>query len=335
MPEKIRILLTLVAFSLAVAAGCSREGGKNAPAQSERITVAISPWPGSSPIYIARDKGFFGGEGLAVTLQPVVSGHLALDAVLSGKADVGTASDTPIARAVVDGRPLAVLATISEIERGILIIARKDKGISVPGDLRGKRIGCAVGSSAEFFLHVFLTTSLINPRDVRVVDLPPDKGVAALLSGELDAVTTWAPHTILLREKLGDGAVIFHDPSIYTQTWNIAVKQESVKSHPEHMKKFLRALAGADEFIARRPAEARAICSKNIGTEGPLFEKEWQDYHFALKLEQSLILNLEDQARWMIKREAGQSRRPPNFLEFIHTDALKAVRAEAVTIVGR
>ncbi len=335
MPEKIRILLTLVAFSLAVAAGCSREGGENAPAQSERITVAISPWPASSPIYIARDKGFFGGEGLAVTFQPVVSGHLALDAVLSGKADVGTAADTPIARAAVDGRPLAVLATISEIERGILIIARKDKGISVPGDLRGKRIGFAVGSSAEFFLHIFLTTSLINPRDVRVVDLPPDKGVTALLSGELDAVTTWAPHTILLREKLGDGAVIFHDPSIYTQTWNIAVKQESVKSHPERMKKFLRALAGADEFISRRPAEARAICSKNIGTEGPLFEKEWQDYHFALKLEQSLILNLEDQARWMIKREAGQSRRPPNFLEFIHTDALKAVRAEAVTIVGR
>ncbi len=335
MPKKIKILLTLIAFWLIGMAGCSREEGKIKSVQSEGITVAVSPWPGSSPIYIAQEKGFFANEGLAVTLQPFVSGHLALDAVLSGKADLGTAADTPIARAAVDGRHIAILATISEIERGILIIARKDKGISVPGDLRGKKIGLPVGSSAEFFLYIFLTTSLVNPRDVRVVDLPPDKGVAGLLSGELDAVTTWAPHTLVLREKLGDGAVIFHDPSIYAQTWNIAVKPESVKSHPERMKKFLRALAGADEFIARRPAEARAICSRNIGTDSSLLEKEWRDFHFALKLEQSLILNLEDQARWMIKREAGQSRRPPNFLEFIHTDALKAVRPEAVTIVGR
>jgi len=335
MPKKITTLLILFAFSFLGVAGCSREEGKNESVQGEKITIAVTPWPASAALYIAQEKGYFREEGLDPTLTSYISGHLALDAVLSGKADLGAAADTPIARAAVDGKPLAVLATLSEIDQGILIIARKDKGISVPDDLRGKKIGLVAGSAAEFFLHIYLTTSLINPKHARISDLAPDKVVDALLDGEVDGVVTWAPHTLVLREKLGGKAVIFHDPNIYTLTWNAFATQDFVKSHPERTKKFLRALVRANRFIAEQPVQARGICAKNIGTDSSLLEKEWQDYRFIAALDQSLILNLEDQARWMVKREASHPRRPPNFMDFIHSDALKAVQPEAVSIVGR
>jgi len=52
-------------------------------------------------------------------------------------------------------------------------------------------------------------------------------------------------------------------------------------------------------------------------------------------LDQSLILNLEDQARWMLKREAGSAGRIPNFMDSIYAEGLKAADPAAVKITGK
>ena len=333
---KTRItLLVVVAFLLTSMIGCSRKQDQRAPEQVEKITIAVTPWPASAPIYVAHEKGYFKDEGLDAALHSYISGHLGLDAVLSGKVDLATCGDTPIARAVIDGKPVAVVATISEIGQAIRIIARKDRAIFTPNDLRGKKIGLVRGTTADFFLHTYLAVAYINPKDVRVVNVATDKLVDALLKGEVDAVSTWSPFTLVLRERLGSNAVILDQPNFYIMTWNIAVTQEFVKNNPERIMRFLRAIVRASRFIREHPDEGRTISAKHIGTDSPLYEREWPDYDFTPKLGQSLILNLEDQARWMIKEEVGIARRPPDFMDYIYADALEAVRPGAVTIAGR
>jgi NitT/TauT family transport system substrate-binding protein len=118
-------------------------------------------------------------------------------------------------------------------------------------------------------------------------------------------------------------------------TWNITVTQQFAKNSPERIKKFLRASVRANRFVREHPDEARTISARRIGTNSPLYEREWFDYDFTAKLGQSLILNLEDQARWMIKEGVGSTRTPPDFTNYIYADALQAVRPGAVTIVGR
>jgi NitT/TauT family transport system substrate-binding protein len=175
----------------------------------------------------------------------------------------------------------------------------------------------------------------IPARDVRLVNLAPDKVVNALLNKEVDAVSTWAPHTIELREKLGSSAQVLHDPSLYTMTWNAVTRREFAKDHPERIRKFLRAIIRANDFIREHPRESRTITAEQIGAKGVLYEKEWQDYSFSASLDQSLILNLEDQSRWMINREPGANRGIPNFMDFIFTDGLKAVSPKEVRISGK
>ena len=330
-----RVVVVAAALALAGAFGCAGKKDLDAPNRAEAVSLAVTPWPASAPVYIAQEKGYFRDEGLQVTLRPNASGHLGLHDVLAGEADLAVAGDTPIARAMVDGRSLAVVATICEIDRAILIIARKDRGIAAPDDLRGKAVGLVAGTTAEFYLHIYLTVSQIDPQEVRIVHLAPEALVDALLSGAVDAVSTWAPQTIVLRDQLGSRAVVLYDPSIYTMTWNLVATQAFVQAHPGRLRKFLRAVLRANLFINEHSAETRAISAKNIGTDSPLFEREWTDYHFAAVLDQSLILNLEDQARWMIKREAGRDRMPPNFLHCIHVEGLKAVQPGAVRIAGR
>ena len=322
--------MTLVGFL-----ACDTKNRQNEQSQNEKITVADSTWLGSTALYVALKKGLFKEEGLDVSFRPCSSGHLGLAEALKGDVDLATEADTPIARAAIKGEPVAIVATIAEINRAILIIARKDHGISMAKDLSGKIIGVTRGSSAEFFLHIFLATSYIDPASVRIVDVEAERIEDVLQKGEVDAVCTWSPHTNNLQDKLGDNAVTLYEPDIYTMTWNISGSRSWIEANPQRVKKFLMAIVKANRFIAEKPGEALAISSKYIGSDSPLLKKEWPDYNFVVKLDQSLILTLEDQARWMIKNSGGRNKKLPDFLNLIYSSGLKAAQPEMISITGK
>jgi len=327
--------LIAVSFIVVVWVACSPENEKNASAGIEPVTIAVTPWLGSAAIFVAAEKGYFRDEGLDVTLQIYPSGHLCVDAILAGTADLATAAETPIARAALAQKPLAVIGSIARVDNAIQIIARKDRHISVSQDLKGKRIGMVSGTTADYFLHVYLVTSYIDPKEIQIVDYTADRIVAALISGEVDAVCTWSPHTNALKEQLGDNALVLGDPTIYRMAWNLAATRDFVQNRPAAVRKFLRAVIKANRFIEEQPAQAHAISTRQMRPQDDLIEKEWHNAHFGLTLDQSLILNLEDHARWLIKSDPETKTPTPNFLDFINTDGLQAVNPDAVTIIGR
>ena len=64
--KDIAALLLIVAAS-AFHAGCSR-GPPGAPAAArKKVRIAVTPWPASASLYIAREKGYFRDEGLEAT----------------------------------------------------------------------------------------------------------------------------------------------------------------------------------------------------------------------------------------------------------------------------
>ena len=325
----------LIAVVLSVNIGCNRKGEHGSTKQQETVIIAVSPQPVSAPLYVAFEKGFFEREGLRVTLQSYTSGKDALNAVIGGKAHLGTAAETPVMIAGLKGEKIYVIATLAESDKYMRIIARKDRGISIPADLKGKKIGVSPGTNGEFFLHAYLTVNHLAKKDVQAVDVLPKDMVDALVTGKVDAVSTWVPHTTTLQHKLGSNALIIDDHGIYVMTWNVAATQDFVKSHPAQIENFLRAVLRANKFIKERPDEARAITAKHIGMDMPMLSETWDLYGFNTVLNQSLILSLEDQARWMIKKEAGSARRTPNFVDFVYADGLKTVRPEAVSISGK
>lgn len=324
-------LLVTMAYFLA-SGGCSQE--QKSPVSREKVTIAVSPQPVSAPIYVAYAKGFFEHEGLEVFLRSYTSGKDALNAVIEGKADFGTTAETPVMYAGLRGEKIYVVATLADSDKYMKIVARKDRGISATSDLKDKLIGVSPGTNGEFFLHVYLALNHLTQKDVRIVGIRPDDMVDALTTGRVDAVSTWAPHTTVLRNKLGDDALIIQDPGVYVMTWNVAAARDFVKSRPGCVEKFLRAVSRANEFIEEHPGEARSITADHIGMDMVILDEIWGLYNFNTVLDQSLILNLEDQARWSIKREAVAPRKTPDYMDFIYTAGLKSIRPEAVRIPG-
>ncbi len=327
------LLLFFVLVFTGLAAADSMAEEKPAPQEAE-LTVAVTPWPGSAAVYIAREKGFFKEEGLEVSFLSYSSGHLGLEAVLAGKADISTTGETPLARAALNGHSFAIIATIAKTNRAIRIIARKERGITGPKDLGGKTVGVVRGTTGEFFLHLLLTTSYIDPKQVTIVNAFPGNLTESLLNGTVDAVSIWEPYATVLEEKLGDNAVILHDPGLYTMTWNLVSRWETAINGPEQVTKFLRAIIRANRFIADQPVRSRNMISGYLEETRCDREEKWEHFTFTTELDQSLILNLEDQARWMNGKAEGR-KGMPNYLDMIFSGALKSVKPEAVTIPGK
>ena len=59
----------------------------------------------------------------------------------------------------------------------------------------------------------------------------------------------------------------------------------------------------------------------------------WSENQFSLSLDKSLIVVLEDEARWMISNNLIGKTQMPDFLDCIYEDALKSIKPEAVNII--
>jgi NitT/TauT family transport system substrate-binding protein len=64
------------------------------------------------------------------------------------------------------------------------------------------------------------------------------------------------------------------------------------------------------------------IIAPYIGMDRSQLAELWDIYNFKITLGQSLLVTLEDQARWAIENELTDKTEVPNYLNYIYYDAL-------------
>jgi NitT/TauT family transport system substrate-binding protein len=93
----------------------------------------------------------------------------------------------------------------------------------------------------------------------------------------------------------------------------------------------LRAVISAERFIIEKPAEAQQIVASHLRVDKAVVAAAWNDFYFRIALDQSLLVNLENQARWAIRNKLVTGTEVPNFMGSLYPEALKAVRPDSVT----
>lgn len=295
--------------------------------------MAASYDPSSAPIFVAYDKGFFAQEGLDLSLLMYQTGKEALSATLQGKANLATIADTVLMFAALDNQPISAIATISDSNAHHKIIALRSRGIVETRDLFGKKIGVTPGTSGDFFLYSFLLFKNIPADRVHVVSLSPGDMYGALISRKVDAVAAWYPTIGYLRTRLGADAVVFGDEA-YSMTWNIVAEREYLSRSPDAVRKILKALLKAQVYLFEHPEESMGITAAHVRIGADQLKGCWKDYDFNIRLGESLLVSLEDQARWALRNSSGRIV-IPDFKDFIYTRGLREVKASAVSIRGR
>ncbi len=327
--KEVKIFIGI--FIILVVIGISVGGCQKQPV--EKVTIAEAGQPIGALLYIAFENGYFTNEGLDITLKPHTSGRDSLNSVLEGKADLATTAETPIVHALLAGETCYTIATIGTSETNMAVVARKDKGILIPSDLKGKKVGTTSRTNAAFFLDTILILNGISPDDVEIVNLRPEETFDALVGGKVDAVSVWNPHLIRLQKELGDKVVSFYGDGIYIWTWSIVARGNFIAEKPGTILKIVRALVKAEEFTRENPDEAQNIVAYYLKMDRASLSELWGIFNFKIALDQFLLIGFEDQARWAIKNNLTDATEVPNYLDCIYMDALEEVNPEAVTII--
>jgi NitT/TauT family transport system substrate-binding protein len=63
-------------------------------------------------------------------------------------------------------------------------------------------------------------------------------------------------------------------------------------------------------------------------------ERFWQSTQLRLTLDQSLVLAMEDETRWMIANNLTNATAVPDFQKYIYTNGLERVIPGSVNIIG-
>jgi ABC-type nitrate/sulfonate/bicarbonate transport system substrate-binding protein len=303
------------------------------PGPPEKVTIAYSATTDSVLPVVAQVMGYYQQEGLQVVPHLHPYGKLALNELLEGKADFATVAETPFMLAVMKGAKISVLATIQTTGRNHAIIARKDRGISSPGDLKGRKIGVTPGTTADFFMDTFLAVHEIARKDMKVVDLNPGAQAAALARGDVDAVSAFKPFSLQVQKTLGERGTVFFDEHIYTFMFNVVATQKFISENPGKVRKLLRALIQAERYVERHQAEAQKAVADFCEMEPALVREICPDFSYSVKLDQSLVLALEEETRWAITEGLVDTHKMPDYLDYIYLEALEQIRPKSVRIL--
>jgi NitT/TauT family transport system substrate-binding protein len=110
-------------------------------------------------------------------------------------------------------------------------------------------------------------------------------------------------------------------------------KTDWVAGHSETIEKLLKSIAEAEDYLIRHNVEAKAIIQKRFLADDSFMAANWPQHQFSLSLDQTLIVAMKDEARWMINNNLTSEKKIPDFLNYIYEDGLRAIKAEAVNIV--
>ena len=298
------------------------------------LSIAVVAQPVAALVYVADGKGFFREEGVAVELSAFDLGRDALASALAGGVDLATVFDLPVARKLSEGEDLAVLATLHRSVSGHAVLARRDRGIAHPEDLRGKRIGVTKGISTDYFLATFLTSAGIPRTAVREVPLEPAAYEQALLGGGLDALVVFNPHTYKLRAALGAEQSVLFRSDLYLETSVLVGRRARVAEKREAVLRALRALVRAEDFIRDHEEESiRIVAARLAGKFSESAVREgWSAFRAEARLDNLLLTQLIQQVHWL--RENNQRERAlPDFARALAAEYLAAVRPRAVTVL--
>lgn len=320
-------------FSLVAATlwtwGC-QPAGERAPSEPPpKLTLAVSPTTISVLIAVADEKGYFTAAGLDTSIKLYPSGRQSLEAVIRGEAQVATVADIAFAATALEEPSLRILASIASTV-GSRIIARRDRGIQFPADLKGKRVGFTADTVSDYFLYAFLLTENITPGDVLYVNIPANRQVEAVVGGEVDAVSALEIYAFEATRRLGENAVAWNSQNTLEYHWLLATTADVTRS-PEPLRRLIRALITAENFVRAHEEETRWILVRKWNFDPAFLEESWPRTRVSVTLGQSIVTSLQNYTTWSLRQKGNPTARP-DVTDFLYTNILDEVAPGAVTL---
>jgi NitT/TauT family transport system substrate-binding protein len=299
----------------------------------ESITLGTAPIELATLIFIAQDQGFFAENGLNITIKYYDSAVASVSGMVKDEADISVSTEYPIVVAAFRRENISLIGSVDKYQTTYLV-GRKDRGIENISDLRGKKIGLTHGGIGEFYLGRFLYLNGMRLQDVTLMDIKPAELMGALTNGSIDAAMVYNIDINKVEAKSGGNMVIWPAQNHQATYGVVACKNSWAYSHQDAINRFLKSLDQAEDYSINHPIQAKMIVQKKINHDDAYVETIWPDHQFSLSLDQSLVLAIEDEGRWMINNDLTGEKTIPDFRGYIYTRGLEEAKPGSINIIG-
>jgi sulfonate transport system substrate-binding protein len=282
---------------------------KTAFSREPELKIAVNATTIESfPVFIAAESFAGGSRDGEVQLVPAPNGRAAMAQLVGGTVDAATGSETQsLLNSVADPR-IRIVLTLSECR--YRIVARRSAGIRRVSDLRGKKVAVTINTSSQYYLAGMLRRANIGESDVDIVPLEGQEMTAALNNGTVDAVSIWEPHAQNSLEAVGKDAIVFEDPSVYTERFNLNTRTD-VLSDPTRrlaLSRFVQRVIEASARLRARPASLIPSLAPRIGLSERTVTAVWRQFGFPASLPNALAADLEPVETWLAATQKRQAR---------------------------
>lgn len=258
--KRVRFIYTVLIIVLLLSA-CQ---GAGAPAaEHSPLKVGWIAWGGFYPLILGHEKGIFEKHGVAV--EPVY-----YEVYTAGLSDMQTAILDGMTMSMGDavliegqsagGVRFPLLTNIAMEAEAVVAVP----DIATADNLKGKKIGCSLGTYGELFVRRVLAANNIGIGEVELVNLPIESLPDALAEGSVQAGHVWEP---TLSEAIRGGNHVLYLASEFPGliTDGVAFRTQVVQERPEDLRAFIAAWFETLEWWQANTDEAARIIATHTG----------------------------------------------------------------------
>ena len=328
----VRIYNIAILLLLACIVGACNQQSPTVPSTAVRYasTAAIV----EAPAHIAFAKDFFKQEGLELELNIYPDGKTSLQKVVNGDADIGAVMSTPLVYESFANKDFIIISNLLHGKVHFAVVS-KDSGITSPKDWIDKKIGVTKGTSGEFFMDSYFILEGVDHQANEIFYSTAQTSLQELEAGNLDAIFTWLPWPFLALDKLNGNGQLLETTKIVPSSWVVIANREFADNHPDVLEQFLRGLQKGIAFTMEKKEAAYALHTEVTGLSTPILFTHFLEMDFSLSLSNRLLLDLEQQAAWLVEKQYVGAQRIPNYLDFIDATPLANVLPNDVTLITK
>ncbi|QOZ67375.1 aliphatic sulfonate ABC transporter substrate-binding protein [Bradyrhizobium arachidis] len=184
---------------------------------------------------------FFQPRGSEIVWKLFSYGNPALEAVNVGSMDFSSSGNTPIIFAQAAGFDVQYIAAQRSGDGGEGIVVLPQSGIKHVGELKGKKVAVAKGTSSHYFLVAALQKAGLGYEDVTAVFLAPSDAPGALSRGDVSAWVVWDPYLALAEQKFNGRVIASLGADIKSYNF-LVVRRGFVNENPQAVNEVLAQL---------------------------------------------------------------------------------------------
>lgn len=307
-----------LSIALAAVAGAS-------PLRAEDLPIGVGLSVGWGQFFVADQAKTWEKQGLVPKSTTFASGRLVLDALVGGGVVIGTAAETPVVFANLNGLPVRIVGVLNRQESFDLVATQDIKTVK---DIKGHKIGYSQGTNAHYYLSKLLKEANLSAADITAVSLNPGDFVGSLTSGAIDAFIWTEPHISLAVKQGGGKYHAIRSPGLYVGYSTVITLQSTIDKNPELVVKALKALVEADDIIKKDPVAAAGLIAERIKVDPEIVRNFLPRTNFNLELNKpELVAELETQAKWAVENKLVRPDvKIPDFNAAVVTGPLEQAR---------